>query len=310
MQKIDLTGKVFSMLTVLQEIEPLNGKKRYRCLCECGNTTEVSYANLKSGKERQSCGCMRKKWLAESQTTHGMRYTKLYSTWQNLRSRCYNSSVFLSKSKAGISYAERGISVCKEWEDSFKAFQDWAESVGYDEELAKANKLSIDRIDNNGNYEPDNCRWTNQNVQSANTRQLWTSNTSGYRGVRKSRNKFRAYIKNNGLTISLGQYDTIELAAKAYDFYIRYNNLPHTTNSVLTEEEFNKYSTDIALYKPNTLILLSKRIMQLTLTGEIVAEFADAAEASSKTGVDRSSVLKCCRGEQQKSKGFLWKFRD
>lgn len=158
MQKIDLTRQKFDMLLVLNEVEPLNGKKRYLCRCDCGNEIEKSYSNLKGLKGRQSCGCMRKEWIREKQTKHGMKYTKLYRTWQSLKSRSVNSSAFIER-KETQTYKEKGIKVCEDWDKSFESFMEWAVSAGYTEEKAKRENLSIDRIDNDGNYEPSNCQW-------------------------------------------------------------------------------------------------------------------------------------------------------
>lgn len=184
MQKVDLTGKKFSMLSVIKEVPPLNGKKRYECLCDCGNTIEVSYANLKGGKNKMSCGCMRKQWLSESQIKHGMRYTKLYRTWQSLRSRSVNSKIF-KKTKNHITYFEKNIKVCTEWENSFESFMEWAKKAEYDEEAAKEGKLSIDRIDNDGDYEPSNCQWI---TIGENSRKDW---------VGKSNSKCRKLSNND-----------------------------------------------------------------------------------------------------------------
>lgn len=198
MQKVDLTGQKFSMLTVMKETESLNGKKRYICRCDCGNIIEKSYANLKGLNGRQSCGCMKKEWLKESQTKHGMKYTKLYRTWQGIRSRSINSNTF-KDIENHKTYTEKGITVCDEWENSFESFMKWSIDNGYSEEKAKKEKLSIDRIDNNGNYEPNNCQWIYIGENSRKER-IGKSNTKCRKLTDKNVEDIENILKNTNLS--------------------------------------------------------------------------------------------------------------
>jgi len=179
--------------------------------CQCGAEYEAQiYAVL---KHNTSCGCVKIK--------HGQTDSKLYGVWEEIIQRTTNI-----KNKSYTNYGERGIIICEEWKYDFISFYNWAILNGYKE------GLSIDRINNDGNYEPSNCRWTNYFVQSANTRIIRFNNTSGYRGVSKhSRvNKWIAQISINNKNKYIGYYDTKLEAAIKYDEYIIENNLPHTRN--------------------------------------------------------------------------------
>lgn len=154
----DLTNLKFDKWKVSHRVENgKNGSARWHCICECGKEKEIYTSSLTSGKSK-SCGCSNYKNLKITQPTHGMTGTKIYEAWTHLRSRCKNS-----KDKNYKNYGGRGITVCKEW-NKFENFQEWSNKHGFKD------GLSIDRIDNNGNYEPSNCRWTTSKVQQNNTR--------------------------------------------------------------------------------------------------------------------------------------------
>lgn len=158
----DLQGRVFGRLTVTgRASNGAGGKTRWACVCSCGGASVVAGRDLSTGHTR-SCGCLRDELTAVRATVHGhaRRGQKhpLYDTWKTLVQRCTNPN-----DKHWPYYGGRGISVCPEWRDSFPAFlADLGERP--------APGLSIDRIDNDGDYEPGNVRWATRSEQMANTR--------------------------------------------------------------------------------------------------------------------------------------------
>ncbi len=147
-------------------------------------------------------------------------HKRLHFCWQNMKQRCNR------KGASGYEkYGGKGISVCKEWNDSFETFALWALANGYEEHL------TIDRRDGTENYKPSNCRWVTYTTQSCNTKLIHKTNTSGYRGVSAHGKRWRAYVGINRKQIRLGIYSTPEEAAKVRDRYIVEHKLEHTLNN-------------------------------------------------------------------------------
>ena len=179
----------------------------------CGTEFRANTHSIKS-KNTKSCGCYQKRRCSETQKTHGLIGTKLYYIWGEIKRRTLNP-----KHKQYNGYGGRGITICGEWKNDFMSFYDWAILNGY------SDKLSIDRIDNDGNYCPENCRWVSSNIQNRNKR-IPKNNTSGFKGVsyNKSTGKYQASIKE-GKQKYLGLYPTAVEGAIAYNNYIIENNL-------------------------------------------------------------------------------------
>lgn len=200
-----LVGMRRGRFVVLPEAESRNGKRYYKCLCDCGNIFYISSSYIHN-KSVVSCGCRRRE-VGRETGTHHMTNTRIYNEWCGIKRRCYCKS-----DPQYSNYGGRGISMCREWKNDFLQFYEWAMANSYDD------SLSIDRIDVNGDYEPSNCRWTTQKIQANNTRT-------------------NVYVEYNGERLTLHQvYDKYSKNGVSYGlFHVRYRTKGWDIDRALTE---------------------------------------------------------------------------
>lgn len=200
MAKANLTGQTFGRWAVLEQVVPSGGRTRWRCQCECGVQKVVSGSALVCGKSK-SCGCLHKDLMVGRLTTHGASKSPEYVVWINMRKRCLDPS-----DRKYADYGGRGIRVYDEWIGSFSAF---LLHVG----KRPSPSHSIDRINNDGNYEPGNVRWSTVYEQALNQR-LRRTNKSGAVGVRfdQRRGKWIAEARRVGKTVFCREFNSYDEA--------------------------------------------------------------------------------------------------
>lgn len=159
---IDLTNQRFGRLTVIERVENAeNRQARWLARCSCGNEVIVRGAELRKANGTRSCGCLNKEIVGNLNRSHGMYGTKIYKTWAKIKSRCLNPA-----DKRYKDYGGRGITICDEWKNDFRAFFDFVSKL---EHYGDEN-YTLDRIDVNGDYEPGNVRWADWKTQARNKR--------------------------------------------------------------------------------------------------------------------------------------------
>ena len=185
----DLTGKKYGRLFVAEHIGLVGGKHKkhaYRCICDCGNEKTIIGESLVSGNT-SSCGCVRKEKTKEKNLVHGCSGNSMYNVWKSMKGRCFNH-----KNKGYDNYGGRGISVCEEWNDYSNFHEDMASTY--------ESGLTLDRIDNNGDYCKDNCRWVPLRTQMRNQRRTirveWDGNSVSLRDLCEQKNLNFHMVKN------------------------------------------------------------------------------------------------------------------
>lgn len=217
----DISGNIYGNLTVLRRgedyVKPSGAKDvRWVCLCLCGKEKLIRTTSLKNG-DTKSCGCLNVKLASKRFKKHGMCKSRLYSILTDMKSRCFNKN-----NKRYNDWGGRGITICDEWLENPEKFILWANENGY------SDKLTIERIDNDKNYCPDNCKWADYSEQNINKR-ISKNNTSGYVGVYfdVKNSVWRAQLSHKKKKVNIGTFTNKEKALSARNTYITDNNLPH-----------------------------------------------------------------------------------
>lgn len=162
---IDISNTRYGRLVALKITDEKSKRgegRKWVCVCDCGNHKVIRMSDLRSGKTK-SCGCLEKENLTKIslKNAHGQTKTRLHNIWIGMKNRCNNKN-----NQAYKYYGGRGISVCDEWNRSYQTFHIWAINNGYNK------NLTIDRIDVDGNYQPNNCKWSTRKEQSRNRRNV------------------------------------------------------------------------------------------------------------------------------------------
>lgn len=242
----------------LVAIKPCGNKRKktvWLCKCDCGNEVEVIGTALSIGNTN-SCGCTKVK--------HKMFGTRLYNVWHTMKERCY-----VETQKSYENYGGRGITVCSEWQE-FIPFMEWAYENGYDEN-AKRGECTLDRIDPNGNYCPENCRWVGLDVQANNK----TDNV---------------YLEYNGVVDTLSNHarrvgispvlaETRKISGKS-------------VNEIFSKENLRKI----------------KKVAQYDEDMNLINVWNSCKEISEKTGYNGASLRGCLCGYSKTSMGYIWRY--
>lgn len=261
----NIIGQKYEKLTIIDELQPIKtptrGNRRIvLCRCDCGNTIETRLDYLRNG-HRKSCGCLYR-------NQNGFGSTKICKVWRQMHDRCENV-----KNRAFQNYGGRGIKVCTEWsgKNGFENFRLWAISHGYKE------GLTIDRIDVNGDYCPENCRWATVKQQNNNQRD-------------------NHKLTYDNQTHTIAEWSDITGISQSL-ILARINKLNYSVGEALG-------------YVPHVIKNgKARKVNQIDrTTNELIAQFDSLIEAQKATNLHFSAISKCCQGKSKQAGGYIWQY--
>ncbi|MGL5713489.1 MAG: NUMOD1 domain-containing DNA-binding protein [Paraclostridium sp.] len=261
-----------------------------------------------------NCGCIQNEKIRTRMTTHGMSSTKLYRVWRGIKTRCQNPN-----SKSYCDYGERGISVCEEWDENFLVFYKWAYDNGYEE-----SKVEIDRIDVNGNYEPNNCRWISKKKNANNKR---NSKYITIKGVTKTASEWSEEI---GISVSTflsrynkgwsdndilnppsndrnGQFKPIVIEFKGESTTLKELSLKFKISKSVILKRYQNGDKDDYLVRATTPKNTPIPVRQYSVSGELIGEYSSSVEAEKITGIKAGNIRSCMNNKTNISGGYVWK---
>lgn len=309
---VDHSGEKFGEWTIIEKIDT----EKYLAKCSCGTEKIVFYNNLKRGLST-NCGCIQNEKCRKRMTTHGKSKSKIYMVWAGMKRRCYNPN-----QKSYPDYGGRGIKMCDDWKENFESFYKWSMENGYIE-----GEVEIDRIDVNGNYCPENCRWISKKKNMNNKR----NNT-----IVKYRNKNYTLSEladkfdiKEGLIIERlqrgwdiedavlptfakgdGKFKPLYTEVRGENLTLEEIALKYELNLGCVKSRYQKGLRGEDLIQSPTPKNIPKKILCYDLNGNFIKEFESIKLASKELNIGRSTISNICNGKIKKPKKYIFKFKE
>lgn len=307
----DLTGKRFGRLKVIGMADYRKGVRIvWTCECDCGNIIDIPGIYLTKKNGTKSCGCICKK--------HGMFGTRIYNVWHTMKERCY-----VKTQTSYPNYGGRGIKVCDEWQE-FIPFMEWSYANGYDEN-AKRGECTLDRIDPNGDYCPENCRWVDMKTQANN------KSDNVYIEYKGKIDTLSNHARREGISPALAETRKIKgktaeeiFAKKKEPKRLYYNGLEKKINDICrlsgisrsvierrvlkNGEDLEKVILDVNLNKRRAIIR-NRPVFQYDLKGNFIRKWDKGVkQAGNELNISSEAIRNCCLGFSKTSNGYVWKY--